>query len=51
MKASSVLVVGIGGLGCPCALYLAAAGIGNNIIIAILSLLFIYFRKIRISRL
>ena len=29
MKASSVLIVGAGGLGCPAGIYLAAAGIGN----------------------
>jgi adenylyltransferase/sulfurtransferase len=29
LKSSSVLIVGAGGLGCPCAQFLAAAGIGN----------------------
>lgn len=29
LKHSSVLIVGAGGLGCPCAMYLAAAGVGR----------------------
>lgn len=29
LKSSSVLIVGAGGLGCPCAMYLAAAGVGR----------------------
>ncbi|XP_053200513.1 adenylyltransferase and sulfurtransferase MOCS3-like [Panonychus citri] len=29
LKSSSVLIVGCGGLGCPCAIYLAAAGVGK----------------------
>lgn len=31
LKSTSVLVVGVGGLGCPMATYLAAAGIGETI--------------------
>ena len=30
MKSASVLIVGAGGLGCPSAQYLAAAGIGTE---------------------
>ncbi|KAK9711706.1 ThiF family [Popillia japonica] len=33
LKKSRVLIVGMGGLGCPCALYLAAAGIGELTIV------------------
>ena len=29
LRTSSVLIVGAGGLGCPAAIYLAAAGIGH----------------------
>lgn len=32
LKNSKVLIVGAGGLGCPAALYLAAAGIGKIVI-------------------
>ena len=30
LKASSVLIVGCGGLGCPSSMYLAAAGVGEH---------------------
>lgn len=33
LKRSKVLIVGMGGLGCPCALYLAAAGVGEITIV------------------
>lgn len=29
IKKSSVLIIGAGGLGCPCALYLTGAGVGH----------------------
>lgn len=29
LKQSSILIIGAGGLGCPCAQYLAGAGIGH----------------------
>ena len=31
LQSTSVLIVGAGGLGCPAAVYLAAAGIGKNL--------------------
>ena len=44
LKNSSILIVGAGGLGCPAAIYLAAAGVGelhaNNICIVFCLFLF-----------
>ena len=31
LKSSSALIVGVGGLGCPAGVYLAAAGLGTHI--------------------
>ena len=34
LKTSSVLIVGLGGLGCPASMYLAASGIGKSLILS-----------------
>lgn len=33
LKNSSILIIGAGGLGCPSALYLVGAGIGNSFLL------------------